>query len=174
MPCNIEIKAVLKDRAGAEATAARLSDSGPQIIHQEDIFFKTDAARLKLRILGPNRGELIRYERDDVATTRLSRYSIARTTDPKVLLEILQKSLGIMGVVRKKRTLYMVSQTRIHLDEVEGLGDFLELEVVLRDGQNEEEGMRIADGLLAEFGVSEGDLVAEAYVDLLARSAQVP
>ena len=79
MPANIEIKAILHDRAAALAAAASLADSGPEILHQEDIFLGCEDARLKLRIFSPERGELIRYERQNMAGTKLSRYSIACT-----------------------------------------------------------------------------------------------
>jgi adenylate cyclase class IV len=107
---NIEIKAFLRDRAAALATAARLSGSAPEIIHQQDIFFRCDGARLKLRIFAPDRGELIRYERANVAQARSSRYSIARTADPEVLLDILTQTLGVTGTVEKIRTLYWSAQ----------------------------------------------------------------
>jgi predicted adenylyl cyclase CyaB len=172
MPANIELKAVLKHRGAALATAARLADSGPEVIHQEDIFFRCQGARLKLRIVhsaqeDSNHGELIRYQREDRAEARCSRYSIARTSDPHALLDILSKTLGIVGTVNKTRMLHLVGQTRIHIDQVEGLGDFLELEVVLRTDQTEEDGRRIANRLLAEFEIGPQDLIAEAYVDLL-------
>ena len=169
---NIEIKAFLKDRAAALATAARLSGSAPEIIHQQDIFFRCDGARLKLRIFAPDRGELIRYERANVAGARCSRYSIARTADPQVLLDILTQTLGVTGTVEKIRTLYWVGPTRIHIDQVQGLGDFFELEVVLGPGQStqqsEEEGKSMAAELLRKFGIGPEDLIAEAYVDLRA------
>ncbi len=172
MPSNIEIKAILNNREGAEVTAARLSDAGPELIHQEDVFFRCDGARLKLRILGPPRGELIRYERADVADTRCSRYVIARTPDPQALLEILTKTLGRIGRVKKERTLYLIGQTRVHLDRVEDLGDFLELEVVLRPEQTESEATNIAEALLTSFEIEKQELIAEAYVDLLAQRAR--
>ena len=172
MPSNVEIKAALTNRAAAEATAVRLSDTGPEIIQQEDIFFSCGTgARLKLRILAPDRGELIRYERADVADARGSRYLIARTADPQVLLDILTRTLGRTGLVKKTRILYLVGQTRVHIDEVQGLGHFLELEVVLRPEQSEAEGKRIAAALLSEFGIEKEQLLGEAYVDLLTRRA---
>jgi predicted adenylyl cyclase CyaB len=171
MPLNIEIKTVLKNRAAAEATAARLSNAGPITIHQQDVFFRCDGARLKLRLLGPGEGELIRYERPDVPDTRRSHYQIARTADPEVLLNILTETLGRIGEVRKIRTLYLIGQTRVHLDQVQGLGDFLELEVVLRPDQSDDDGKRIAAALLSEFGIETQQLVGEAYVDLLAHTA---
>jgi predicted adenylyl cyclase CyaB len=171
MPSNIEIKAILKNRAAAEAIAARLSDAGPETIYQQDYFFSSGGARLKLRILAPDRGELIRYERADVAELRCSRYLIARTLDPQILLDILTATLGRTGVVKKVRTLYRFGQTRIHLDQVEGLGDFLEFEVVLEPGQSDNEGKSIAAALLADFGIDKQQLIAEAYVDLVALHA---
>jgi predicted adenylyl cyclase CyaB len=171
VPENVELKAVLRNRKSAEAAAARLSDHGPEIIQQQDFFFNCEGARLKLRVFSADRGELIRYERTDAAEARHSSYAIARTSDPQALLEILTATLGITGVVKKTRTLYLIGQTRVHLDEVEGLGEFLELEVVLRPGQSEIEGKEIADNLLAEFGIDQRQLVAEAYIDLLAREA---
>lgn len=174
MPANIEIKATLRDRAAVEAVAARLSGGPPETFAQEDFFFRCEAARLKLRILAPDRGELIRYERADIAVVRRSSYRIARTSDPRLLLDILSATLGVAGVVRKLRTLYWIGQTRIHLDQVEGLGDFLELEVVLQPGQSDPEGKRIASQLLAEFCIGPEQLVAEAYIDLLSQSGRAP
>jgi predicted adenylyl cyclase CyaB len=171
MPSNVEIKAILKDRPRVETIVARLSDSEPEILHQHDIFFRCETARLKLRILSPEYGELIRYERSDVAEVRSSRYLIARTPDPEILSEILTKALGQTGVVRKTRTLYLIGETRVHLDQVEGLGDFLELEVVLRPEQSEIEGKDIATKLLADFGIDRSKFISEAYVDILTRQA---
>lgn len=169
MPANIEIKTALENRATAEKIANRLSDTCPETIQQEDTFFRCDGARLKLRVLAPDRGELIRYERSDVADARCSRYLIARTSDPHALKEILTKALDIVGVVKKTRTLYMIGQTRVHIDEVERLGTFLELEVVLRDRQTEAEGKTIAENLMAELGIDKRQLIPAAYVDLLRR-----
>ncbi len=172
MASNIEIKAVLKDRAEVEAVAARLSDTAPEVIHQYDVFFRCEGARLKLRILGTNHGELIRYQRADAAEVRRSNYTIARTEDPHALLDILTPTLGRTGEVRKTRTLYVIGQTRVHLDRVDGLGDFLELEVVLRPDQGDGEGRHIAEALLSEFHIEKEHLLAEAYVDLLARQTK--
>jgi len=167
MPSNVEIKATLNNRAAAEAVAVRLSGSDPETRHQEDTFFRCDGARLKLRVLGAEHGELIRYERSDLAHARCSRYLIARTSDPQVLKDILSKTLGITGVVRKTRTVYLIGQTRVHIDEVEALGTFLEFEVVLREGQAETEGKTIAEGLMLEFGIDKQDLIPKAYIDLI-------
>jgi predicted adenylyl cyclase CyaB len=167
MPSNIEIKAILRDRAAAESIAAGLSNGKPLILQQIDVFFQSPDGRLKLRILKPDSGELIRYERANLPEVRLSHYAIARTPDPEILLDILTKTLGQAGIVKKTRHLYLVGQTRVHIDAVEELGDFLELEVVLRPGQSETEGRQIALELLAKFSIEKSDLLADAYVDLI-------
>ena len=80
---------------------------------------------------------------------------------------VIELAYGIRGIVRKTRYLYLVGQTRIHLDDVEGLGKFMELEVVLREGQSDAEGRAIAEGLMASLGVERGDRIEGAYMDLL-------
>jgi predicted adenylyl cyclase CyaB len=75
------------------------------------------------------------------------------------------------GVVRKRRLFYRVGNTRVHLDDVEGLGCFLELEVVLNKGQTPEEGESVAKEIMKQLAIRESDLVQEAYIDLLERNA---
>ena len=171
VPRNIETKAVLLDARAAHATAARLSGTGPRLLLQEDVFFPCAEARLKLRIFAPDRGELIRYQRADKAQARSSVYQIAPTSAPGTLREILTATLGMNGSVKKRRSLYLIGQTRVHIDEVEGLGEFLEFECVLQAEQSDAEGKRVVTELLSQFGIEQGQLVAEAYVDLLAHKA---
>ncbi|XP_031671137.1 uncharacterized protein LOC109887153 isoform X3 [Oncorhynchus kisutch] len=83
------------------------------------------------------------------------------------LMTVLADSLGVKGEVRKERRLFLVGQTRVHLDSVEGLGHYMELEVVLREDQRPEEGEAIARSLMKELGVGDDSLVTGAYVDLL-------
>lgn len=172
MPENVEIKARLRDPDRAKEIAVRLSGGQGEVIRQVDVFFPCEGARLKLRwMFGSDSGELIRYVRPDRAGARSSRYVIARTPDPRNLLEILTATLGTAGAVTKTRHLFLVGQTRVHIDDVEGLGSFLELEVVLEPRQSESEGRRIAEQLLSEFGIGPEQLVAEAYIDLLRAKA---
>ena len=170
MPANVEIKARVRDAVALNAQAAALADGLPALIRQSDTFFSVPQGRLKLREFGDGSGELIFYHRSDVSGPKVSDYRISPTTDPAGLRETLAASLGVAGVVRKRRTLYLVGQTRVHVDEVEGLGDFMELEVVLMEGQSTEEGERIARGLMAKLDVGEADLITGAYVDLLVAS----
>ncbi|MCX7019359.1 MAG: class IV adenylate cyclase [bacterium] len=167
MPSNIEIKARAANLDELRAAVESLSGGSCETFHQEDIFFLCPAGRLKLRILGENAGELIFYTRPDTAEAKQSHYDIYRMSEPQQLRKILTAALGETVTVRKRRRVYMAGQTRIHLDEVEGLGTFMELEVVLRPGQEPEEGRAIAAELMAKLGVREADLVSCAYADLL-------
>jgi len=97
----------------------------------------------------------------------MSNYHIATTDNPNSLMDVLSCALGQKGVVKKKRLLYLVGQTRVHCDEVEGLGHFVELEVLMKENQSLKEGEEIAKDLMSKLGVKEADLVKGAYIDLL-------
>ena len=167
MATNIEIKARAGNPARLRERAERLSHTAAELLIQEDSFFCVPKGRLKLRVLGPGRGELIYYERMDLAGPKSSHYLLFPTADPAALGAVLAAALGLLGVVRKRRWLFKAGDTRIHLDEVEGLGAFVELEVVLRPGQSAQEGHEIAADLMRQLGIEPGDLVAGAYLDLL-------
>jgi predicted adenylyl cyclase CyaB len=167
---NIEIKARIDDLDGLRKQAEAISDAPVEVLDQEDVFFAVPEGRLKLRLFGEGSGELIHYRREDAAGPRPSHYLIAPTSAPETLRTILGRALATLGTVRKRRWLYRVGQTRVHLDRVEGLGDFLELEVILRPEQSEVEGMEIARSLMDRLQVPPEALVAQAYIDLLPRS----
>lgn len=166
MPTNIEIKARARDFEGIKSRAEKLSDTPVKVIPQEDTFFNTPQGRLKLRLL-TDQAELIYYTRPDQQGPKRSDYHIAHVSDPENLKCVLEMVYGIRGVVRKKRYLYLVGQTRVHLDEVEGLGQFMELEVVLDNGQSDAEGQKIAEDLMSALGVERADLIDGAYMDFL-------
>jgi predicted adenylyl cyclase CyaB len=172
MPSNIEIKARVRDFDEIRKRAESLSDTPLLVIPQEDIFFNTETGRLKLRILAPDRAQLIYYVRSDQEGPKRSDYHIFETPDPENLKHVLSLAYGIRGVVKKIRYLYITGQTRVHLDDVEGLGRFMELEVVMQEGQSDAEGQAIAEGLITSLGVERGDLLEGAYMDLLESSAK--
>ena len=169
MPCNIEIKARARDLSRQRRLAEALADGPPREIVQEDVFFNVPTGRLKLRIFDDGSGELIQYHRPDTVEPTQSDYVIAPVADAAALRTVLDRGLGTRAVVRKVRTLLLVGRTRIHLDRVEGLGEFLELEVVLADDDDPAEGTRIADRLMRRLEIAADDLVEAAYVDLLDR-----
>ena len=171
MARNIEIKAYIESVESIVPKAAALADKGPIEIIQDDTFFSCKNGRLKLRAFSSMEGELIFYRRPDQAGPKESFYLISPTSAPDVLRESLSLAYGQVGRVHKHRTLFLVGRTRIHIDRVENLGHFLELEVVLSDGEAVEAGEAIALDLLGKLGISSMQLVEGAYVDLLNQTA---
>ena len=169
MARNIEIKARIDSVERVALIAARLADSGPIEIAQDDTFFRCEnsADRLKLRTFAPDHAELIFYRRANGTGPKESFYLISPTTMPDTLRESLTQAWGQAGRVRKQRRLFIVGRTRVHLDRVEGLGEFLELEVVLKEDEPAEDGVAEAHALMAQLGIGTDQLVQGAYVDLL-------
>lgn len=175
MPTNVEIKAKLNTEVRFEETkqlAQRITDQPMKVIPQEDTFFFSACGRLKLRVLSPDHGQLVFYDRVDTSGPKRSFYSISETKEPEKLKVVLEQALGVKGEVKKVRYLYMAGQTRIHLDKVQGLGYFLELEVVMNEQQTTEEGKAIADNLMHELQIQPEDLLEGAYMDILQTDAK--
>uniref|UniRef100_UPI0037E8BDA7 uncharacterized protein n=1 Tax=Semicossyphus pulcher TaxID=241346 RepID=UPI0037E8BDA7 len=173
MPSNVEIKAIVSDPAKFAEKAAQLSQSEGTIIRQHDTFFNCSQGRLKLRDFMNESGQLIFYERPDTDGPKLSRYSISPTNDPPSLRTVLSDALGVKGEVRKERRLFLIGQTRVHMDTVEGLGNYMELEVVMRPEQAVAEGQQIAEDLMEKLGISKECLVTGAYMDLILKGRKV-
>jgi len=167
MPRNVEIKARIASVEALSPRAAAIADVGPTDIAQDDTFFRCDTGRLKLRQFADGQGELIYYRRADQQGPKESFYIVSRTPTPDSLRESLALAYGVIGRVIKQRTLFLVGRTRIHLDRVEGLGDFLELEVVLEEGEPTEIGVSTARNLMCQLDVEPSQLVEGAYLDLL-------
>ncbi len=165
MARNVEIKARIAGVAALAPLAASLADSGPTVIEQNDTFFACPNGRLKLREQFAAGAELIFYQRADASGPKESFYVRVPVPDPQALRTLLEVAHGETGRVRKRRMLFVVGRTRIHLDTVEGLGDFLELEVVLRDGESTDAGVIEAHRIMAELGIAPQQLIQGAYVD---------
>ena len=168
MPRNVEIKARVDGIDALATRVAAFADEGPIEIAQDDTFFRCATGRLKLRAFSGGTGELIFYRRADGAGPKESSYLIAPTPAPDALRDVLSRAYGPAGRVRKERTLYLAGRTRIHLDRVDGLGEFIELEVVLAPDEPAQHGVEEALALMARLGVDPAALVEGAYVDLLA------
>jgi predicted adenylyl cyclase CyaB len=167
MPKNIEIKAQVNDFFRLKKLAEQVSDTPCQLLIQEDTFFETSTGRLKLRVFDSECGELIYYARENSTQAKESTYLISKSNEPEKLKAILAMVLKVSGVVRKQRQLYLVGQTRIHLDRVDKLGDFVELEYVLREDQTAFDGQHEIQVLMEQLRIKEEDLIAKAYIDLL-------
>ena len=129
---NLEAKALDPDPEATRRACVELGASEAGLLRQRDTYFETRSGRLKLREdLGAATAELIAYERPTVDGIRVSRYRRVAVAAPAETLELLAAALGVSGVVEKERRLFLYRNVRIHLDEVEHLGTFVELEAVL-------------------------------------------
>lgn len=169
MKRNVEIKARAAAPDAIRARAERLSGGPPTVLRQDDTFFHCRDGRLKLRELSDSEAELIYYDRPDTLEPVECRYTVCPCAEPNLYREALSGALGVRGRVRKLRSVYLVGNTRIHVDEVEGLGTFVELEVVLTAGQSRAEGEETARELMRALGIEARDLLETAYIDLLER-----
>ncbi|BBP97702.1 adenylate cyclase [Burkholderia sp. SFA1] len=168
MARNIEIKARAHQFEKLRERAAALAPDAPLVFRQQDFFYDVPTGRLKLRQFDDGTpSELIFYQRDDRDGPKVSYYSRSPVTNPEAMHALLAQALTTRGIVSKERHVYLVGRTRIHLDRVDGLGDFIELEVVLGQDDDEAGGEQEAHAVFARLGVGEADLVPLAYVDLL-------
>jgi adenylate cyclase class IV len=167
---NIELKCRCADLAAVRRRAEQLGATDAGVLHQHDTFFDAPLGRLKLRELGDGRAELISYRRPDTRQARGSDFFVYPVADPAGLRATLQHALPTGGSVRKRRHLLLYRHTRIHLDEVEGLGGFVELETVM-SGQSEDEGHAELEHVAAALALKPEDAVPHPYVELLHRPA---
>lgn len=169
MPRNIEIKAHIESVESLLPKAAAIANEGPIEILQDDTFFSCENGRMKLRTFSEKEGELIFYRRENQQGPKESFYVRSPTSSPETLREALSQAYGQTGRIQKHRTLFIVGRTRVHLDQVKHLGHFLELEVVLQEGEPPEAGVQEAHNLMVRLGVEPSQLIEGAYVDLLSQ-----
>jgi len=168
MARNVEIKARIESVEAMWPRVVAMADSGPTEIFQDDTFFACPNGRLKLREFADGRGELIFYRRSNEAGPKSSEYTISPTATPDSLREVLTLAYGQIGRVEKQRTLFMAGRTRIHLDRVKRLGEFLELEVIMGENELAAACMSEACSLMEKLGIQPSALIECAYLDLIA------
>jgi predicted adenylyl cyclase CyaB len=164
---NLERKCRLADLASARREALQIGAHFHADESQTDTYFHVAHGRLKLREIDGQPAVLIAYDRPDAVAARLSRYYLVPAPDPAGLKAALTAALGVRGVVRKRRAIYLWHNVRIHLDEVEGLGTFVEFEAVLSDNDDEATAVRRLEELGRELALRTDDYLAPSYADLL-------
>jgi len=164
----VELKARYEDLGKARALLAGSETVGTY--RQTDTYFALGERRLKLRETeGRDAGQLIYYERPDDPDVKQSEVMLYEVPDPAVLREMLTRSMGVKAVVRKRREIYRRERVQVHLDEVEGLGRFVEFELAVEDtAAAAEEGRATLAAMRVQFSIPDEDLVAASYSDLLA------
>ncbi len=166
---NLEIKAVDPDPPATLRAALELGAEDAGWLSQRDTYFHAVQGRLKLREAPPEPAQLIAYARAELRGPKVSLYRVVQVADHVALTEALTDALGVRVVVQKARRLLLWRNVRIHLDRVEGLGDFVELEAVAASpGGLEVERDRV-EQLREALGITDEHLVAHGYADLLAR-----
>jgi len=166
MPVNVEIKARACDWPSQVKAGLALADRTERL-RQKDTFFNCANGRLKLREQGGAGDYLVFYRRAGQKGPKSSSYTLVTVPQPKRTLKVLSFALGVIARVEKKRLVCFSGRTRIHFDEVKGLGRFIELEVVLKPGEGAAAGRREARKLMLSLGIRERDLLANAYADML-------
>ena len=169
MPTNLEIKAKLPNRERAIEIAEALPSSFSDELNQTDTYFIAPQGRLKLREINQTTTELIYYNRAEDSNERISKFEIYQTANSHKLKSILTDAFGVKAVVKKHRRLYLFNTTRIHIDEVEGLGDFIEFEVPI--DSNIENAHQIIDFLISKFHLHTDIFIKGSYVDLILEQA---
>jgi predicted adenylyl cyclase CyaB len=163
---NLEAKFRLSDHAGARERALAIGFGPRGILIQRDTFFTIPNGKLKLREQDDG-AWLIHYRRNDQRELQLSNYSIVAVNDPGAMRAMLAEALGVLAEVRKHRTLMMRRNVRLHLDRVEGLGDFGEIEAVLAEGDSPLAFHQEVNEIFTGLGIAENALINRSYFELM-------
>ncbi len=170
MPVNIEIKARFQDFARVTSRLSSFAGTKQVKLDQEDTFFDVPTGKLKMRCDKEGRCELIYYRREALNGIMTSCYFRQPVDKPHQKRAQLEQEYGIRTVVRKQRTAFIAGDVRIHLDEVESLGKFLEIEVLANNASERKGARQLAKKMMRLLGVDDSDLVVDAYEDLLYES----
>ena len=166
MAKNLEFKVRYESLDALLPRLADLKATHAGTIHQVDTYFENPKGRLKLRETAePDEGWLIYYERPNKLESRYSIYQLSEIAEPVALKELLTAALGIKTIVKKQRSLWMYNSTRIHLDIVEGLGEFVELETVFQ-GQTENEAIKEHQHVKTTLNLNAAEPIAVSYSEL--------
>ncbi len=169
---NIEFKARVPDYEEMKSAVQRITQARPSLLEQKDVYYKVKKGRAKLRTVNLGRHELIIYRRNDIAGPKSSKYIRIRIRHYKLVNGIMSSLFGVRGVVRKQRTLFLKSNVRFHLDRVEGLGDFMEIEYIVAPLEDKEKAKKEVDQLLQALHIREDMLITHSYIDLLTDQAK--
>lgn len=175
--CNVELKARLDDPDEALAICRALGAEDKGTITQVDTYFTLGRHRLKLRETSDGASELIGYSRPDTPEARKSQYRVAPVKAAKTVKSLLTRQWGVKAVVRKTRHLFLWNEhVRIHVDQVQELGPFLEFEAVVDEESGYDEAAARLDvaRLTHDFGLSDADLVDSSYSNLILAHAAAP
>lgn len=165
MPVNLEFKAIYPDLKKAEQIARSLTRRPRVILHQIDSYFEITKGRLKIRELDQHHSELIYYERVNRKGSKFSDFVVVPLRSPSAGKYLCNKLFRKSIVVRKKRIVYLFQNSRIHIDDVQDLGQFVEFEVLVKKGRAQ--ARALMKRLIGQFEVLPHHVVEGSYSDLL-------
>ncbi len=170
---NLEIKAKVAQPDRLREKASQIATAYLGVLHQVDTYYHCERGRLKLRSIregdptGAATHQLIFYQREDKCETKASHYRIAPVNDGEAMHKTLAAAYGVRSVVTKQREVFLCDNVRIHLDAVEGLGAFVELEAVQDGSRNAQSQSQLVADLCSRLQIDAGDLLAESYGELV-------
>jgi adenylate cyclase class 2 len=163
---NIEIKARAPSLDAARQTCRQIADFSATE-RQTDTYFRCSRGRLKLREREGLPPQLVGYARPDSLTPRASNYWLVPVAEPALLKAALTATLGVLVTVEKEREVFLYQNVRIHLDRVQGLGDYIEFEAVLSPADDEGQAATLVSELAQQLGIEPAHRVENSYSDLL-------
>ncbi len=164
---NVEIKAICTKPEFVRSYLSSCNAEFRGTDHQTDTYFNVRNGRLKLRE-GNIETNLIYYQRTDQEGPKESNFNLVAVSDANGLREVLTQSNGIKVIVRKKREIYYIENVKFHIDEVPGLGSFVEIEAgnILAE-KTREQLLEQCNFYMKELGIVERDLIHHSYSDML-------
>jgi len=172
MPLNIEIKARCSNHEKVREVLCSLGADFKGVDHQIDTYFRVPGGRLKLRE-GTIENALIYYEREDQAGPKKSDVILHSVKSDSSIKQLLTSALGVLVTVDKRREIYFVGNVKVHLDTVDDLGTFVEIEAQDPDGTGRREDLlEQCRRFMDLFAVALDDLIPTSYSDLLLEKQQ--
>ncbi len=168
---NIELKARTNRQSEIRRWLRENNADFRGLDEQTDIYFQLPEGRGRLKLRqGTIENNLIHYQRSDDPAARASEVCLAPVADPAALLNCLSLALGVQVQVKKRREIYFLENVKIHLDELDGLGRFVEIEAIAPAPDFPQEKLYEQCAFFMEqFHIRPEDVLAESYSDLLCR-----
>ena len=164
---NIEIKAQYADFVHARECVEKLKGKYLETIQQRDVYFQVASGRMKLRYIEGKMAYLVAYKRDNQQEVRESEYYIYETESPEKLEQALLAVHHILATVEKVREVHLIDNVRVHLDQVEGIGQFIEFEAVLVAGKQADGEKEKLENYIAMFEIERENLIDCSYLDMV-------
>ncbi len=163
---NVEIKAKCANPQEIRNVLFSLNAKYVGLDHQIDTYFNVNQGRLKLRE-GNIENNLIHYDRENVTGPKTSNCLLYKSNPDSSLKEILVKTLGVFRIIDKKREIFFVDNVKIHIDEVKGLGSFIEIEAISENENfSKKQLLSQCNYFIDIFEIKTGDLIPYSYSDM--------